>query len=201
MRKVILPALISFLLSSSGAAAEFERCTQIDNDLERLACYDQEAGYEPIVREISGRGDWRVRIEKSLIDDSENVFLSLSSKEQTNCPYKSGTHQIYIACRENTTSVWVIFGGCFMSSIQGKGRVTYRLDSEKASTKDFRESNDNSALGLWNGGSSIPFIKQLLGHDRLVIRAMPFSDSTVTGQYNISGLDEAIVPLREACHW
>lgn len=87
-----------------------------------------------------------------------------------------------------------------MSSIQGKGRITYRLDTEQAKNRDFVESNNNMALGLWSGSSAIPFIKGMLGHEKLVIRATPFSDSTVTAQYDLSGLNEAIKPLREACN-
>lgn len=106
-----------------------------------------------------------------------------------------------MACRENETNLWIRFGECFMSSIQGKGRVTYRLDSEQAATRNFRESNNNMALGLWSGGTAIPFIKNMIGHDQMIVRATPFSDSTVTGEYNIAGLEEAVKPLREACNW
>lgn len=182
--------------------AAIEQCTVIENSLERLACYDAEAGFEPEVTEQAvSSGDWRVRTETSKIDDSTNVWLTLASEEQTNCPYKDGSHSIHIACRENSTNIWIYFGECFMSSIQGKGQVTYRLDSEKAATKNFQESNNNMALGLWNGRQAIPFIEKMIGHERLIVRATPFSDSTVTGEYNISGLEEAIKPLQQACGW
>lgn len=195
-------AIAIFAGSAISAKADIDRCTEIENSLERLACYDDEAGFNPEVKEeVVGSGDWLVRAETSKMDDSENVFLTLYSEEQTNCPYKSGRHSIQIACRENETNLWVIFGQCFMSSIQGKGRVTYRLDSEKAATRNFRQSNDNMALGLWSGGTAIPFIKKMIGHDRMIIRATPFSDSTVTGEYNIAGLEEAVQPLRDACSW
>jgi len=184
------------------ADADVERCTNIAESLKRLACYDDEAGFEPEVKEeVIGTGDWRVRTETSKIDDSKTVFLSLSSEEQTNCRYKNGPHTVYLACRENSTNLWFHFGDCFMSSIQGKGRVTYRLDSDKAATEGFRESNSNMALGLWSGSQAIPFIKKMIGHELMVVRATPFSDSTVTAEYNISGLEEAIKPLRESCNW
>lgn len=195
-------AVVLLAASSLSAKAEIERCTKIVNSLDRLACYDEESGFTPAVaEEVVGSGDWRVRVETSKIDDSKNVFLSLYSEEQTNCPYKSSRHSIHMACRENETNMWVIFGECFMSSIQGKGQVTYRLDSEKAATRGFRESNDNMALGLWSGGTAIPFIKNMIGHDRMIVRATPFSDSAVTGEYKIAGLEEAVKPLREACNW
>lgn len=202
--KFTSPMLIVAVLvgSSISANADIERCTGIENSLDRLACYDDEVGYNPTVEEeVVGSGDWLVRVETSQMDDSENVFLTLYSDEQTNCPYKSGRHSIHMACRENQTNLWVRFAGCFMSSIQGKGRVTYRLDTEQATTRNFRESNNNMALGLWSGGTAIPFIKKMIGHDQMIIRATPFSESAVTGEYNITGLEEAVQPLRDACNW
>lgn len=184
------------------ASADVSTCLSIQGNLDRLECYDREAGYAPQTSATTNSvGDWLVSTETSKIDDSTNVFLSLTSEEHTNCRYKPNAHSIHIACRENTTSLWVFFGECFMSSIQGKGRVTYRLDADSAKNRNFQESNNNMALGLWNGGQSIPFIKEMLGRERMFVRATPFSDSTVSAEYNISGLDEAIKPLREACNW
>lgn len=199
---VIAAATLCLVGQPAAAETGIARCLTIGNSLDRLACYDQEAGYGPEVREEAiGTGDWRVRSETSKIDDTTNVWVSLLSEDQTSCPYKSGNHSIHMACRENSTNLWIHFGDCFMSSIQGKGRVTYRLDSDKAQTQNFRESNNNMALGLWSGGQAIPFIKKMMGHDRLIVRATPFSDSTVTAEYRISGLEEAVRPLREACNW
>lgn len=194
-------ASVCLVVTSMSVNADVAQCTAIESSLDRLACYDKEAGFEPEVKVFTGNGDWQVRLETSKIDDSKEVFLTLYSTEQTNCPYKEGRHSIHLACRENKTNIWVQFGECFMTSIQGNGRVTYRLDSEDAATKSFRESNNNMALGLWDGGSAIPFINGMIGHDKMVIRATPFSSSTVTGEYNIAGLDQAVRPLREACGW
>ncbi len=179
-----------------------EDCTLIHNEEKRLACYDKAFGYTGAVSvPDSGTGDWGINTKTSDIDDSTNVYIGIQSYEQTNCPYKEGQHELLIACRENTTALILRFADCFMSSIQGKGKITYRLDKEKAKTKGFVESNDNMALGLWNGGSSIPFIKSLFGHDELLIKATPFSDSPVTAKYKITGLENAIKPLRKSCGW
>jgi type VI secretion system protein VasI len=187
---------------TNTAQADIQECLEIENSLDRLSCYDKEAGYDPGVTETTvGSGNWTVTSETSKMDDSTNVFLSLTSDEQTNCPYKSGPHSLHMACRENQTNLWIYFGDCFMSSIQGRGKVTYRLDSDSATSKNFRESNDNMALGLWSGGRAIPFIKQMLGHEKMIVRATPFSDRTVTADYTIDGLEEAVKPLREACNW
>lgn len=198
---VFVFCLITFETLSASALADVDKCLDIQASMDRLACYDREAGYNPVIRTVEGTGKWKVHTETSKIDDSTNVYLFLESDNHENCPYDQDPHQISMACRENTTNFWVTFGGCFMSSHGGKGRVTYRIDLEEARQINFRESNDNNALGLWSGGRAIPFIKKILGHDKLLIRAQPFSESTVTGEYPIAGIDEAIKPLREACAW
>lgn len=88
-----------------------------------------------------------------------------------------------------------------MSDHAGAGRVAYRINDQTADTRDFNVSSDNEALGLWNSGSSIPFIEKLFGAEQLFVQATPFSDSAVNNFFDIGGLETAIVPLREACHW
>ena len=194
--------LIIVYFSCMGfASASADRCLKIEESLDRLSCYDKELNrtLEPTV--TKGKGDWVVSEDISNIDDSKSVVLYLSSNTNGSCGYKNQKHDLMIRCKENTTSAYFIFGGCFMSDTRGGNRVTYRIDAMKARTKRFGISNDNKALGLWSGGSSIPFVKSLLGRSKLIVRATPFSDSTVSAEYNISGLETAIQPLRKACHW
>lgn len=205
----------TLFVASHGVSAAISECLEHENDTLRLACYDLEAGYfdelkkdllgseeeEAEVEEVASKGDWIVQSSVSKLDDSTNVIVRLRSHDESNCRYDTESHYITLACRENETNLWVTFGGCYMADIQGKGRVTYRLGSSDVQTKNFTESTDNMALGLWSGGSAIPFIKRMMEHDTMIVRATPFSDNPVTGEYNIAGLEEAIKPLREACHW
>jgi len=108
--------------------------------------------------------------------------------------------RLYIQCRENTTLLYITFNGHFMSDY-ANGRITYRLDSDKARTRSMQESSENMALGLWRGGASIPFIKGMFGHEKFLVRATPHSESQVTATFPIVGLEAAIEPLRKACHW
>jgi hypothetical protein len=108
---------------------------------------------------------------------------------------------LYIYCREKKTDLVILFGGHFMSSLGQGGTVTFRVDKKPAIQKSLTVSNDHSALGLWGGANSIPFIKSLFGASTLFVRATPHSHSSVSSEFNISGLQEAIVPLRRACGW
>jgi type VI secretion system protein VasI len=200
-----LAVLCLFLAAAPAIAANDggAACAKITSDEARLTCYDMI--FKKSV-ETSTSADaasaWTARVETSKIDDTKNVFVTADSLEASPNPYGQATKSwMMISCRENTTSLYINFAGHFMSDLQGKGTVTYRIDKNPAARQSFRESNDHSVLGLWNGGTAIPFIKRLLGANSLLVRATPFSDSTVTAEFSLAGLENALKPLREACRW
>lgn len=108
---------------------------------------------------------------------------------------------LIVRCEENSTSVYFILGDQYLADIQGYGDITFRLDSEKAITKGFEASTDNKALGLWRDSDAIPFIKNMVGIDNMIVRVTPYNQSPITVDFPVKGLDGAIKPLREACRW
>ena len=92
-----------------------------------------------------------------------------------------------IVCRENKTNLYFRFAGDFMSSLNGGGTITYRVDKHPAQTKGFEESNNHEALGLWGGADAIPFIQGLFGAERLFVRATPHNESAVSGEFVLTG--------------
>ncbi|WP_107495558.1 type VI secretion system-associated protein TagO [Thalassobius sp. I31.1] len=204
MRKLPL-AFICSAIFTIPASAEVADCLPIDNELDRLACYDIEAGRSPEVEEIEGfASNWKVDTETSAFDDSTTVYMSMSSNEPVRCG-RYGTPQpisLYMRCKENTTSVFFGHNSCHLTSGHGGyGVVEYRIDQENAKDREFSASTDNSTLGLWRGGRSTAFIREFLDNDRLLLRFTPYGQSPVTAEFDISGTDEAIAPLREACGW
>jgi len=191
---IVLPAI---------ASAQSD-CRSIHADLDRLACYDRESGRTSEVTPIETESDWRVRREKSEMTDDTDVYMSVDSDAPIVCGFSGPeTATLILRCREKTTSVIISTTGCHMASsdYNDYGEVTYRIDDLPSSAMDFVESTDNRALGLWRGGSAIPFIKALFEHRELLTRFTPFGDSPVTARFQIGGIDEAIAPLREACGW
>jgi type VI secretion system protein VasI len=195
-RWTIMAALLSGL--SFGAAAS-DKCAKIPDSKSRLACYDMD--YRPTSEQMSD-SQWEVMQHKSQLDDSPGVVISVGSARPIKDKFgRERQASLHVVCRENTTSLQLHFAGNFMSDTQGHGNVTYRLDSNQAQTASLNVSNDNKALGLWSGSQSIPVIKSFFGHDSLVVRALPFNESYVTATFPIAGIENAIKPLREACHW
>lgn len=217
MRLFFTSFIASIVLSASAWSAEVTNCHQfVTSDTTRLKCYDHTTGFNSTFKadsdEITTRpkiveaeqiksSKWVARKEVSEIDDSTNVFLSLTSEENISGRFGGpGPMTMYIACRENTTSLWIIFNGHHMSDYQ-YGTVTYRLDKTPAKKKSMRESTDNQALGLWRGGGSIPFIKAMFGHNKMLIKATPYGENAVQATFEITGLEQDISDLRKACHW
>ncbi|WP_417862413.1 type VI secretion system-associated protein TagO [Vreelandella venusta] len=193
----LLAGVITLL--AIGTAHASEDCADISNDQRRLACYDAE--YRPAA-ERQTVSKWSVNEQTSPIDDSKTVVLRTETLEPVAGRFgRSSRPSLILRCHENTTVMYMSFDEHHMADIQGYGRVTMRVDQQDAVTRDMLASTDHKALGLWSGGRSIPAIRSLLDADVLTVRVTPYSESPITVQFPIGGLEEAIVPLREACNW
>lgn len=211
LSKKLFSAVLYIVLSSAASGSGSpENCTKLSDSKVRLACYDSIFGTafvekdepeQPAGDKLISTENWIVRTSVSNVDDSQNVVLITEALDPNKGRFGNEVRLSFLAaCRENSTNIWFHFGGHFMSDYQ-HGRVTYRIDKQEAKRKSFIESNNHESLGLWSGGSAIPFLKQLMGHDRLYIKATPHSESALEAVFDISGLEEAIKPLREACNW
>jgi type VI secretion system protein VasI len=202
MRGIVILALtITFLPAPARAQDDPKACAAIADNAKRLECFDL-IFKKSSVTTTSAKSEWVVTEEKSKIDDSTNVFMMLDSTQPIKNQYGAkAALTIAIFCREKKTDFYIIFGGHFMSSIGNAGVVTFRVDKKPATQTKMTESNDHKALGLWGGASSIPFIKALFGGSTLFVRATPYSESSISGEFNISGFQEATKPLRQACGW
>lgn len=191
------------LVHPATAQDDPEACARIHEDSARLECYDLIFRHTRSETEgTEGTGAWQVNVERSRIDDSTNVTIYVEASEPYVNRYgRQGHPTLIIRCKENETNLYIHFAGAFMSDLRGGGRVTYRLDREDASRVSMRESNDHRALGLWSGGRAIPFIRRMLRHQTLLVRAVPHSAPAITTEFRIAGIEQAIQPLREACNW
>ncbi|WP_374381395.1 type VI secretion system-associated protein TagO [Dongia sp.] len=199
-------AIFAVLIGSCGycsvsvAQETPDACAQIEDDKNRLECFDLLFRKSRVDKATTSA--WRVKEDTSKIDDSTNVFVAVDSTEEIGNRFgQRGFASLVLVCRENETNVYFYFAGEHMASIQGYGDVTFRIDKQKAKTRHFEESTDNEALGLWSGSAAIPFIKELFTGNSLYVRATPFSESSLQVEFPIAGADAATKSLRSACKW
>jgi type VI secretion system protein VasI len=201
MTRFVFFAGLVCLFASPVVAQE---CGVIDNDLDRLACYDKASGRTPTTEAVTTEvGKWDVSIEKSEFKDTTDVYLQLASNEPIQCGMlgSPAVATLVLRCKENATAIYISTACHFASGFDGYGKVEHRVDDKQSGETEFTASTDNSALGLWQGWRVTSFIKMLLGGNTLLVRFTPYNESPKTAKFNIAGIGEAIVPLREACQW
>lgn len=151
---------------------------------------------------VQDKGKWQVSEDKSQLDDSATVILTINSEGTIAGQFgPAGPAELIIRCKENATSAFMVLNDLFLADVQGFGTVDFRIDAKKADKARMEASTDNKALGLWSGGSAIPFAKKLMAGDKVVFRATPFNESPVEFEFDLRGLTAAIDPLRKACKW
>lgn len=169
-------------------------CQVIDDSLQRLACYD--ATFNNKVETKSESGEWKVTTT-SPIDGSTSVFLSINSNDPIlDRDGRSQHPSMVIRCAENSTDLYITWNAFIGSN---EAQLLTRIDSEKAVKKYWSISTDNKTTLHPSG--TINFINSLLGKEALLVQVTPYGASPINTVFNISGLDEAIKPLREACKW
>ena len=136
---------------------------------------------------------WEINDYRDIIDDERRVVLSIKE-------VFLGDFKLIIRCERNITDMYIRFGRNYMSGHDDRHKtVAFRLDREKSSKKKFDNSIDKTAM--FYPGSPITFIKKMMNHDWLYVRAVPYNENYVDGSFPITGLEDAIKPLREACNW
>lgn len=157
MRSTLAIGILLAIVVPALAQDDPKACADVVDDAKRLVCYDLVFRTK---QTTTIQGKWEVREETSKISDKRNVFVSVDSNEPLRGRFgQKRPATLMIACRESKTDSYIVFGGHFMSSIQGAGTVTYRVDKKPAKQRRFTESNDHQALGLWSSSASIPFVR------------------------------------------
>lgn len=144
------------------------------------------------------KSSWILKSEVVKIDDSLKVLLHTDAVGIVFGRFGRMDPQVWIMCRSNTTQIYFFYDEHISVTTVD---ATIRIDGDKPRTHRMAPVNSSDGFGLWTGREAIPFIKKLFGHDRLLVQVTPFSSASVTAEFDISGLEEEIKPLRQACGW
>lgn len=135
---------------------------------------------------------WDVSFSADPIDDSKTVVLSLTADSGKN---KWGSLVTVIArCKQNSTDFYINWN----SYLGTDADVLTRIGSNKAVTSRWSMSTNKKSTFH---KKPISFLKEMQNSNKLVAQISPYNASPVTAIFDTSGLENAIVPLREACGW
>lgn len=206
MKALIYSAILSCALATPVSSHEMtgSACHALTDDAKRLDCYDRRTGRASEEAETAEEqantqsGDhWWFSEEESALDSRKDVWLRVTSSNSE--PDNIGglrNAYLWVRCMENRTNLFITFDR-YTSDNQN---VKYRLD-EGAVKKQWMETmNGGDGIGIWSGGRAIPFIKSMLGKDEMVVSYDTYS-ALVEFKFDISGLNNRIAPLAEACSW
>ena len=197
---VLFPIMFFSANTLAGEKGDIGKCAAKKASAERLICYDNIAKTlgvdKPQTVVTAGKGKWIVRTDKSPINDTTNVYLSLSSEQSVHSGYDTVTPTLFIRCAGGKTNAYITWD--LYLGLESTSMLT-RLDKAPAVTKTWSISTDNKAVFV--SGSDVAFAKQLMAHQTLLAQITPYSQSPVMATFDIGGLSEAIKPLREACKW
>lgn len=201
--------LLFIFVTSAGAqgdlATRAAACSGISDSLARLICFDKifpanvanAVGPSPdALPKAPISRTWEVEASTSAVDDSPSVVAALMPKSATGTGFGTPSLVVVLRCVENTTSV-VLSTSMFMT--EENVPVTIRLDDRPAAKTSWGRSTNYKALGLWNGTTAIPFIRELASASRLVVRVE--ERDRVDGEFELGEIREVAEQVAKACNW
>lgn len=144
---------------------------------------------------------WETHRSASPIDDSRTIVIIQEAKSTyTNRYGRPGRANLQILCEQNTTALALVLPELYTSDIGGLGKVTFRADKAPAFSVQMIAANDRGSLMI-PSGEAIRSIKKLIGAEELYAQTLTVSEPAVEMTFDLSGLEAAVTPVREACGW
>lgn len=217
---VMVPAMIS------GAAAQATtRCADIQDNAERLACYDRASrspgGPTPTTRTApppaatgprtasptpttraplrtppgASRAGSWQVLSETRPGGGENLFLLTYA---TGTQPNSDKPALTINCERGKLTAYVRWPREAGARIH---KVTYTLDGGQPKIMAMAHSRDTYATGLWHPRGAANFVKLLSGHQQLTVSLTAVDDTPLAAIFKIDGLQQVEGRLRAACRF
>lgn len=200
--RLLLAAAAAMLVAGPTCAQTTpQECSAIGDSLQRLTCFDklfpkgEKPAAENTTDKVSSPSNWDISEDRSPIDDSLRIAAFLLPRDAEKQMRLLGGPSLLLRCRDNTTSV-VYTTGRFSANDHIK--LTYRISDEAPKTETWTSSTDRQALGLWDGGKAIPFLKLLKNGQTLAIQTANPSTEAV---FDLGDVEAVVSKISDACNW
>ncbi|MGH9745214.1 MAG: type VI secretion system-associated protein TagO [Candidatus Acidiferrales bacterium] len=148
---------------------------------------------------------WVVKEDKSPMDDSRTVVLSLESEDVIQGPLGAKRPSLIIRCQEGKTDTYVVtrMAASVEEDYDGGPRLDHtvkiRFDDGNAIEERWDESGAHDALFI--GADGKEFVRTLAHTQRLTFQFTPFNANPAIARFDLRGLDAHLGRVADACRW
>jgi type VI secretion system protein VasI len=145
---------------------------------------------------------WSNKETKSDLDNSktETAILPATVAKISRIHGMAQHAALIIRCRESRTDFFVAYSD-IVDGMEHTIRVQYRIGNTPVKSERWGISQDYMSYGTWQTPGTIPFIKSLLDADDFLCSGRCRIDGDIRSVVQVAGIQEAIAPVRTACHW
>jgi len=213
---LLRPAIIFALFVATGLAGlsspvhaakddlglRLKNCKSINTLMTRISCYDEvaeEYDLETLEKLPVGQGStgkWYIQSEISQIDDSNNIFSSLTANEfliNGAAATKYGRPSLVLRCKEGMMDGYVVWDFNLGDS---QMPVTTRFDKNPAISDYWTASADRMALFIPDPHQFLNVIER---SHTLLVETVPRTRGPVSVTFDLRGASEALKPLHHSC--
>lgn len=143
---------------------------------------------------------WDEEIEVSRMEDSKNVYLTLSANDTYNDWVNNATRpKMLFRCKEGKTDLILNIGSPFEPTIDyGVQTIKLRFDKEKVQILKLRESSNDQVSFFSN---PIRNIHKMLTSETVHVEFSPYNQGLVVSTFHLTELKDRIKNLRQSCKW
>lgn len=182
--------------------SRLKTCHAIASILTRGQCYDQvvEDYNLNTLREndvATTPGKWKVSLEKSPVDDSQNVYMSLMANDYIQRPDgKYVRPALILRCAQGVGQGYVAWD----KTVTDGPDVTIntRFGNSQIFAARWKLSSDKQATFIPDAAA---FTALILKVPVFYIKAAPLFADPMDATFDVRGLENAMAPMRQACHW
>ena len=198
----ILTFSVNFVaVAASDIASELEKCSSLQNDTERLSCYDSLSGSLKQEKSEQKGGEqlthWRVSRSESKMDGTKTATYSTDSLDNlSNSIGRPEKATLVLRCKDNETDAYVSWPTILGSSSIA---VLYKIDDGKVIKETWAPSSGMSAAAF--SKKPIDLIKKLTDGKVLIVKITPYGKTAEEAEFNVEGALDAMNEISKACNW
>lgn len=189
------------VFATAGVNKDIKRCANKNNDADKLICYENIAHklkVHPVSRSNKKNiGQWKISRSAVGNNNRRNVTLKLAAKKPIRAGNQPSTPYLSIRCINNRTSVQLEWNAYIADR---DVKISRRFDQGNTDTRLWLISSDYTAT-FPKSYNYIRFTKALLNHSSMDIEVSPYGRGAITASFDLTGIRNAIWPLRKACEW